>query len=87
MADRLKSGLVGFKQAREAWPTQANEIFLLLRRADADRLRGKGAVFHDWAVPHGAALAPEPDEMLVRLVTSFATRPEDVDAFLAALAG
>jgi len=83
MADRLRSGLSKVGNVREAWPTQGNEIFVVLRRADADRLRKAGATFDDWARP--ADLAVAPDETLIRLVAAFSTRPEDVDAFFVEL--
>jgi threonine aldolase len=85
MAGRLRTGLAALPNAREAWATHGNEIFAILDRADAARLRQAGARFHDWHAPHGEHLALAPDEMLVRLVTSFITKPEDVDRLLGAL--
>jgi threonine aldolase len=85
MADRLRAGLAAAPQAREAWPTHGNEVFAVLRRADAERLRRAGAFFHDWAEPRSAELGLAADEVLVRLVAAFATRAEDVDAFLGEL--
>ena len=82
MAAKLRQGLAAAPHAREAWPTHGNEVFALLKRKDAERLRTAGAVFHDWPEPHGSGLGMSPDEALVRLVTSFATRPGDVDRFL-----
>jgi threonine aldolase len=87
MAGRLKVGLAGSGRAREAWPTHGNEVFVVLRRPDAERLRGKGAAFHDWAVPHGAGLELAADETLVRFVTSFATTQDEIGSFLGALSG
>jgi threonine aldolase len=86
MADRLRSGLAQSGQAREAWPTQGNEVFAVLRRADAERLRRAGAAFHDWAPPRGSGVALGPDERLVRFVASFATSEAEVERFLAELA-
>jgi threonine aldolase len=82
MATRLKAGLAASGRAREAWPTQGNEVFVVLRRSDVERLRGAGAAFHDWAVPHGAALDLAADETLVRLVTSFVTAQDEIGGFL-----
>jgi threonine aldolase len=86
MADRLRSGLAQSGQAREAWPTQGNEVFAVLRRADAERLRRAGATFHDWTPPRGSGVALGPDERLVRFVASFATSEAEVERFLAELA-
>jgi threonine aldolase len=86
MADRLRSGLRASGQARAAWPTQGNEVFAVLRCADAERLRQAGAAFHNWAPPRGSGVALGPDEMLVRFVASFATTEAEVERFLAELA-
>ena len=55
-------------------------------RIDA-RLKAAGAVFHPWSVE---TLPPEerpgPDEVFVRLITSFQTTEDEVDAFAAHLA-
>lgn len=85
MADRLRAGLAGIPHAREAWPTSGNEVFAVLRRADAERLRAAGAVFHAWDPITGLAIGK--DETLLRLVTSFATTVDEVDVFLAKLGG
>lgn len=83
MADRLRAGLGRAGRAREAWTTGGNEIFAVVARSEAERLRSAGAVFHDWHPPVGLEVGS--DEMLVRLVTAFATKPEEVDRFLAIL--
>ena len=83
MADRLRAGLAASSHAREAWPTAGNEVFAAVRRTDAERLRAKGALFHEWTRTKGVRLGE--DEMLLRLVTAFSTSAEEVDAFLAAL--
>jgi threonine aldolase len=82
MAARLRGGLGARPDAREAWNTDANEVFAVLRTADAERLRNTGAIFYDWPEPHGAELNLGPEQVLVRLVTSFATQSKDVDEFL-----
>ncbi|MDK9695352.1 MAG: beta-eliminating lyase-related protein [Siculibacillus sp.] len=87
MADRLARGIAASRVARLAWEPEANEVFAVMRPATADRLTAAGARFYDWST---AGLAPEDrpgeGETLHRLVTSFATTPDEVDAFLAALA-
>ena len=45
-----------------------------------DALLGEGFEFHDWINPPGE------NGPVVRLVTSFATLPEEVDAFVTAAA-
>jgi threonine aldolase len=87
MAERLRAGFGGTHgRVREAWPTGGNEIFAVLSEADAWRLRAAGAAFHEWPAPQGMEVALGGGEVIVRLVTAFSTRPEEVDTFLAALA-
>lgn len=85
MGKRLRAGLAASSTARLAWPTQGNETFAVLWRADAERLREAGAEFYEWVVPHGSGIGLHADEVLVRLVASFMTTSDDVDRFLAKL--
>lgn len=81
-ADRLRAGLEG-AGARLPWPTQANEVFAILPRAADARLRAAGARFHDWgarSLPPGAG--PTEREAFVRMVCSFATTNEEIDALV-----
>ncbi|WP_333822347.1 threonine aldolase family protein [Pinisolibacter sp.] len=87
MTDRLAAGIARSNSARLAWEPQANEVFVAMAPATAEHLTAAGARFHPWST---AGLAPEDrlaeGEALYRLVTSFATTTDDVDAFLAELA-
>jgi threonine aldolase len=69
---------------RLPWPCEANEIFAILSRAIDMALKAGGALYYPWEFrDFGAACAPPAeDEVFVRLVTSFATLPSDVDDFL-----
>ena len=87
MAARLAAGLERVPMARLAAPVEANEVFALLAPEAEARLKVAGARFQRWDSPGlrrdaGAA----PDEVLVRLVTSWATRAAEVDDFLQVLA-
>ena len=77
MAARLQAGLrtQRFGPARVAVDRQ--RALPGLSTATAAALRAGGAAFHTW---EGRG-----DDELVRLVTSFATTPDDVDRFLALL--
>ena len=82
MADRLAAGLTkaGLKPA---WPVEANLVFVILPSQVADRLKAAGAQFYvrsSDSLPAGAALGPQ--QVLIRLVTSFATRESEVDRFV-----
>jgi threonine aldolase len=82
-AARLADGLRTVPGVRLPWPTEANAVFSILPRALDEGLRAAGAVFHPWS-PHGlpAGETLGPGEVLVRMVTSFATTAEEVDRFL-----
>ena len=83
MADRLAEGLLRAGLA-PVWPVEANELFVLLPRPASERLKAKGASFYPWitdSLPAGVKVPA--DEILVRLVTSFATTTAEVDEFVA----
>ena len=58
----------------------------MLPKKAAARAEAQGAKFYDWPVPAETPDLLQTDEMLIRLVTSFATTADDVDRFLAMLA-
>ncbi len=80
MAARLAAGLGQVEGGALRFPVEANEIFVRLPAATLARLRAAGAAFQRWPMAGDDA-----DGHTIRLVTSFATKPEDVDAFLAVL--
>lgn len=82
MAERLQNGIVNSKHARLAWHPEANEVFCVLDKAYADQLQEKGAVFYPWIPPRAKPGLLNQHEVLVRLVTSFATEIDQVDRFL-----
>jgi threonine aldolase len=70
-----------------AWPVDANELFVCLKKSSAAQLRACGAQFHEWyadALPLGCAL--KDDEVSIRLVCSFATSDAHIDQLMAAIA-
>lgn len=87
MARRLADGLARASKARLAWTPDANEVFVFMDSAVAEALRARGAAFYEWS-PAGLADTdrPRPGEVMYRLVTSFRTTPEEVDAFTALVA-
>ena len=82
MAERLRKGIVNSKGARIAWQPEANEVFCILDKAHANTLQEKGAVFYQWNPPRVKSGLLDQHEVLIRLVTSFATEVEQVDGFL-----
>jgi threonine aldolase len=77
MADRLADRLraVGLKPV---WPVEANLVFLAIPRALEARLKAAGAAYY---VRSGEGLDIGSDNVLIRLVTSFATVNDDIDRF------
>ncbi|PCK81543.1 threonine aldolase family protein [Rhizobium sophoriradicis] len=84
MAARLAEGITASKTSRLAWQADTNEVFAILKKDVAAKLRQRGAIFYDWPVPQDLVGSFAPDEGLHRLVTSFATRADDVDLFVSA---
>jgi threonine aldolase len=82
MADRLAAGLAAAGRS-PVWPVEANLVFIALPKAVEARLKSAGAQFyvrHTDSLPGHIKLGP--DQCLIRLVTSFATRAEEVDRFV-----
>jgi len=82
-ADQLSAGLARLKGVRIVWPTEANEVFAILPRRLVDELRAAGSIFYEWnpdSLPDNESVGK--DEVFLRFVTSFLTRPRDVSDFL-----
>jgi threonine aldolase len=77
MADRLSQKLTA-SGLPPVWPVEANLVFVKLPRALDAKLQAAGATYY---VRNSDYVKLEPGEVLVRLVTSFATRDADVDRF------
>jgi len=84
MADRLAAKLT-VSGLSPVWPVEANLVFVRISKALDARLRAAGARYY---VRDSSSLPPamtmHSDEMLIRLVTSFATLEADVDRFVEA---
>jgi threonine aldolase len=84
-AASLAAGLAKVPGIRFVWPCAANELFILVPRQIDQALKAAGAHYYEWTLPaieHGR-VAPRPDEIFIRLVTSYATEAEAVAAFIA----
>jgi threonine aldolase len=78
MADRLAEKLASVGLT-PVWLVEANLIFVVLPRALDTKLKAAGANYY---VRSSASLDVGTDNILVRLVTSFATEDEDIDRFV-----
>lgn len=86
MANQLAAALDASSGARLAWTPQANEVFAIMPKAEAERLQAAGAAFYDWHMPASFDGTIGEREGLYRFVTSFATAAEDVERFATLLA-
>ena len=84
MADRLAAGLAA-AGCPPVWPVEANLVFVAVAESGGSAAARPPAraimCAHSESLPAGASLGP--DEALIRLVTSFATRDDEVDQFVA----
>jgi threonine aldolase len=79
MADRLAQGLKA-AGLPPVWPVEANLVFVTMPRALDAQLKAAGASYY---VRPGDGLKLGADQVLVRLVTSFATKSEEIERFVA----
>jgi threonine aldolase len=78
MADRLARQLTALG-LRPVWPVEANLMFVVLPRALDAKLKAAGATYY---VRESENVTLGGDEVLVRLVTSFATQDADIERFV-----
>lgn len=81
-ADKLADGLRN-AGAKIVWPVEANIVFTLLPKSLDAKLKAAGAAYYVRSnAVAGDDVAIAPDEMLVRLVTSFATLDSELESFV-----
>ncbi|PCJ57467.1 MAG: threonine aldolase [Planctomycetota bacterium] len=76
-AQKLAADLSSVEEIQLAWPVEANEIFVIISKKLFKVLKEAGGEFYEWydeALPLGRTL--KEDQMLIRLVTSFATEDQ-----------
>ena len=82
MAARLADGLRAAESIRLGVECQANEVFVILPKKKHDILEASEAVFSPWLASGSDTDTLGEDEVMIRLVTSFQTNADDVDAFV-----
>ena len=82
MADLLAEGLRGVAAVRLPLPVEANEVFAIVPRPLHESLQLQGAQYLAWPGEGPGTDTVAPDEVLIRLLTSFRTTADDVRAFL-----
>ncbi|MFL5206279.1 MAG: threonine aldolase family protein [Microvirga sp.] len=83
MAALLSEGLRQLPGVRLAWPSEANEVFPIIPKTLDQVLKAAGILYHPWtdlSLPEAERIADH--EVLIRLVTSWASREEDVRRLL-----
>ena len=83
MATRLSGGLQNIQGLRLGVKCQANEVFVIMPKSTHDVLANSDAVFHQWLASGSDTEPVGANEIMIRLVTSFQTSADDVDAFIA----
>jgi threonine aldolase len=78
MADKLAARLAAVGLA-PVWPIEANLVFVVLSRALDAKLKAAGARYYGRT---NTGLKLGPDQILARLVTSFATQEDEIDRFV-----
>ncbi|MEO5916352.1 MAG: low specificity L-threonine aldolase [Luteolibacter sp.] len=82
MAARLADAIRGGANVRLAWEVQANEVFAIIPATTVEEWRAKGVRFHPWPVPGDLVEQVAENEIIARLVTSFATTEDEVSDFI-----
>jgi threonine aldolase len=86
MAKRLGEGLTE-RGVRLAFPVEGNEVFPILTPALAERVRAAGIAYLWPTTSVAPERLPAQGEIVARLVCSFATTAQEVDAFLRLIEG
>jgi threonine aldolase len=87
MAARLSQGFARIAGVRLAWPTDANEVFVIMPKATNAALLARGFRSAPWSSQSlPADIRVGADEVFLRFVTSFTTDRDAIDELLA-LAG
>jgi len=85
-AERLRAEIGALPGIRLAWNCQSNESFVIVDRELFDALIAAGVSMYEWypdALPADQRMGDH--ELLARMVTSWATSDDEIDAFVAAV--
>lgn len=86
IAGRLAEGIETSPFARLCWSVEANEVFAIFDRSVDAYLQANGAKYFHWASKgHTLPSHIQDNEVLARLVCSFAAQESEVDDFLSLL--
>ena len=88
MATALRQGLETIPGVKLPWPTQANEVFVVVPQSAAERLtrnKIRAAPWDSVSLPAGFSIGK--DEQFLRFVTSFTTTKTDIATVLQTITG
>lgn len=77
----LESAIRNSNRVRLAWPSQSNQVFFIADRDDAQKMLDAGAQFYPFATPQELSGKLGDNEQVYRLVASFCSTQEHVEAF------
>jgi len=86
MADRLAGAIAALPGVRLPLPVEANAVFAIVPRSLHEHLQQQGARYLVWPGEGPGTDTVGDGEVFIRLLTSFRTSAEDVDALAAAAA-
>jgi threonine aldolase len=83
-AARLAAALAKAPGVRLPWAAAANEIFAIIPYGLDLALKEAGARYYDWSLRDypPEVVPPSEGEVFIRLVTSYATKAEDIDGLI-----
>lgn len=84
-ATRLARSLSTLDDVRLAAPVEANEVFAIIPDTLNKKLLAAGADYHPWIASPTDIDPIAENEVMIRLVTSFATPPSYIDQFIEAI--
>ena len=82
IAAYLTDQFASTRKVRLPLPTQANEVFPIMKRGLHDHLQAAGAVFHEWPGSGPGTDEIADDEVFVRFVCSYLTTKASCDALI-----
>ncbi len=82
MADLLAAGVRACPGVRVSLPVDANAVFAIMPRPKFEAINAAGARFSTWPGDGPGTDTVQEGEVLTRLLTSFRTTPDEVQAFL-----
>ncbi len=80
MGAELEKTLRSSNHVRPAWPSDSNQVFFIADKTKAQKWLDKGARFHPFPTPKGMETDITENEQVYRLVASFVTQQNDIDA-------